>query len=261
MRITERVVAIVDGAGNAAHAADHSLSDLRKLAGLSQAEIAHRLAVGQAAISKIEHRGDVQISSLQRYIAALGGKLRIEVVFPPDCLISQRLKEELAAKKSTDGQLTLPLLFEEDQTPFRRIVLSIKPEYSRLIMERKKTVELRRRFPTSPPPGTIALIYSTAPDKSLVGLTQIANVKRLPISDIWNTYSHEASIDRADFDSYFEGCENGYALLFKDAQAFSRPLALSELRQRFGFQPPQSFAYATSTLTKALEYEYSEVFN
>jgi transcriptional regulator with XRE-family HTH domain len=54
-----------------------SLQKLRELAGLTQTQIAARLNVGQAAISKIEHRGDVQISSLQKYVEALGATLRI----------------------------------------------------------------------------------------------------------------------------------------------------------------------------------------
>ena len=48
-----------------------SLRALRELAGLTQTDLAARLAVGQAAVSKIENRGDVQISSLKKYVEAL----------------------------------------------------------------------------------------------------------------------------------------------------------------------------------------------
>jgi transcriptional regulator with XRE-family HTH domain len=56
-----------------------SLKRLRELAGLTQNEIAVRLDVGQAAVSKIEHRGDVQISSLQKYVEALGATYRMRI--------------------------------------------------------------------------------------------------------------------------------------------------------------------------------------
>jgi transcriptional regulator with XRE-family HTH domain len=58
-----------------------SLRALRKLAGLTQTDIAKRLKVGQAAVSKIERRGDVQISSLKKYLEALGATLRIDASF------------------------------------------------------------------------------------------------------------------------------------------------------------------------------------
>ena len=59
-----------------------SLRALRRAAGFTQLEMAERLGIGQAAISKIEQRGDVQISSLQRYVEALGRSLRIDAAFP-----------------------------------------------------------------------------------------------------------------------------------------------------------------------------------
>jgi len=58
-----------------------SLRALRELAGFTQGDLAKRLEVGQAAVSKIEHRGDVQISSLKKYVEALGATLRIDAAF------------------------------------------------------------------------------------------------------------------------------------------------------------------------------------
>ena len=76
------VNAIRVGHRDAGRVVGASLKDLRELLGLTQAEMARRLNVGQAAISKIEHRGDVQISSLMKYVDALGAKLNITAVFP-----------------------------------------------------------------------------------------------------------------------------------------------------------------------------------
>lgn len=56
-----------------------ALRELRDIAKFTQAEIAKRLGVGQAAISKLERRSDMSISSLQRFVRALGGKLRLKV--------------------------------------------------------------------------------------------------------------------------------------------------------------------------------------
>ena len=55
--------------------------------------------------------------------------------------------------------------------------MSIRPKYSGRIMAGEKTVELRRRFPASAPKGTIAYIYSTSPERAMVGVADIAIVR------------------------------------------------------------------------------------
>jgi transcriptional regulator with XRE-family HTH domain len=58
------------------------LSRLRERRGFTQQELAGRLGVRQATISGMEHRDDVQLSTLRRFIDALGGVIQILVHFP-----------------------------------------------------------------------------------------------------------------------------------------------------------------------------------
>ena len=58
------------------------LSRLRERIGLTQGQLAIRLGVSQATISGIERRRDVQLSTLERVIKALGGSLEISGTFP-----------------------------------------------------------------------------------------------------------------------------------------------------------------------------------
>lgn len=58
-----------------------TLADLRRDRGLTQAELARLLGVSQPNVSKIEHGGEVQLSTLGSYIAALGGRLEVRAVF------------------------------------------------------------------------------------------------------------------------------------------------------------------------------------
>ena len=62
--------------------ADMPLHELRKARDLSQVKLAEVLQVNQAAISKIEHRTDMYISTLREYIRAMGGDLQIVAKFP-----------------------------------------------------------------------------------------------------------------------------------------------------------------------------------
>jgi transcriptional regulator with XRE-family HTH domain len=58
------------------------LSEVRKLAGKSQREVAEALGIKQPSLSKLESQSDMQISTLQRIVAALGGELDVIARFP-----------------------------------------------------------------------------------------------------------------------------------------------------------------------------------
>ncbi len=57
------------------------LSELRKERGLSQTELAARLGVTQKRVSAIERAEDLNLSTLERYVAALGGRLHAGIEF------------------------------------------------------------------------------------------------------------------------------------------------------------------------------------
>jgi len=234
-----------------------SLKTLREMVGLTQEEMALRLGVGQAAISKIERRGDVQISSLQRYVEALGATLQVRAAFAHNQISQFGLSFD--AETSDEDQFILPIFGSETFVPQRDVVLSIRPQYSEKILDGRKTVELRRRFPVSVPAGAIAYIYSTSPVRAIVGCAEISEVVKLPVEKIWRAYHAYASIERIDFESYFAGVEEGVALEFANVRPLSRVLDLAELRERFGFEPPQSFLYVKPELRRALRNEYTNV--
>ena len=63
------------------------LAEIRQALAFTQSTLAEILGVGQAEISKIENRTDIFISTLRRFIEAMGGKLEIRANFP-DCAIN-----------------------------------------------------------------------------------------------------------------------------------------------------------------------------
>lgn len=58
------------------------LRDFREVQGLSQAELATRLGIQQAAVSKVERRQDLHLDTLSAIVTALGGTLEMKVKFP-----------------------------------------------------------------------------------------------------------------------------------------------------------------------------------
>ena len=57
------------------------LAALRQAAKLTQAELARRLGVTQAAISRVEQPHDLLLSTLNYYLGAIGGRASVIVTF------------------------------------------------------------------------------------------------------------------------------------------------------------------------------------
>jgi len=238
------------------------LRDIRKLAGVTQDELAARLNIGQTALSRLEKRDDIHVSTLKNYIEALGAKLRIDAQFNDPATLVRFVQEARASYELIDeDQLVLPLIGEDVFPQKRDVVFSIKPQYSEKILDGQKTVELRRRFPMDVPAGTKALIYSTSPTRALTGLAEIDEVLKGTPASIWKNFAGEACIEKADFDAYFAGAESGFVIKLSHATPLTRPFDLSELRERFSFEPPQSFLYAPPQLREALLNESGQAAN
>ncbi|HEY9214643.1 MAG TPA: XRE family transcriptional regulator [Ancylobacter sp.] len=59
-----------------------SLSELRRVAGKAQIEIAAALNIKQPSVSKIEKQADMYLSTLRSYVEAIGGQLELVVRLP-----------------------------------------------------------------------------------------------------------------------------------------------------------------------------------
>lgn len=62
--------------------AEMPLAELRQARKLSQEQIAASLHVKQASVSKLERRTDMYISTLRKFLQAMGGDLEITARFP-----------------------------------------------------------------------------------------------------------------------------------------------------------------------------------
>ncbi len=62
--------------------AEMELAELRETLQVSQEELAKKLKVTQAAISRLERRPNLLLESIANYIEALGGRLELHAVLP-----------------------------------------------------------------------------------------------------------------------------------------------------------------------------------
>lgn len=81
------------------------LAALREARGVTQAQLAQELDVSQAHISQVEHKDDLYLSTLRRYVAALGGRLELTAVFPDQTirLTAAPLSSDRDATRDTSG--------------------------------------------------------------------------------------------------------------------------------------------------------------
>jgi DNA-binding XRE family transcriptional regulator len=59
----------------------YTLKELRELAGKTQIETARAAEMTQSSLSELETREDHRLSTLRRYVEALGGELEVVAVF------------------------------------------------------------------------------------------------------------------------------------------------------------------------------------
>ena len=71
------------------------LAELRKDSGITQQELADIVGIKQPSLSKLESQADMQISTLQKLITALGGEVEIIVHMP---------KGDVRIKQFSDGE-------------------------------------------------------------------------------------------------------------------------------------------------------------
>jgi len=162
-----------------------------------------------------------------------------------------------------EKQYILPIYDSDNNKHHKRndIIISIRPTYAEKIFQGIKTIELRRRFPRFFMKNTVAYIYATSPEMALIGVVQIEKVEYLDICFLWAEYGKYASITKSDFDKYFNGLKQGYALKLSTPRRFFRPLTLLELKDRFHFNAPQSFLYVRPNLHRALQDEYAKILD
>ena len=73
--------------------AEMALDELREARDMTQQHLAKILGINQAAVSKMERRADMYVSTLQDFVRAMGGHLEIRAVFPEGAVRITQFRE------------------------------------------------------------------------------------------------------------------------------------------------------------------------
>ena len=125
------------------------------------------------------------------------------------------------------------------------LLLSLRPQHAEKVLAGSKTVELRRTRPRVRG-GDSIYIYVSSPIKALVGICEVEKVIYGAPHEIWEQVQHDSGVTKEQFDQYYDGAANAYAISLKDFRSFPQPLELERLREGWSdFWPPQIYRYLT----------------
>jgi predicted XRE-type DNA-binding protein len=81
-RLTPERRAEIDARAARMIAEEYNLREVRESVSRSQAQVAEALGIEQAAVSRLERRADMYVSTLRKLIRAMGGELDVVARFP-----------------------------------------------------------------------------------------------------------------------------------------------------------------------------------
>ena len=93
----------------------------------------------------------------------------------------------------------------------RAVLFSIRPQWSTLILDGAKTVELRRTR-CGCAPGTQVVIYTSFPVKRVQGAAIVPAVHALQPQRLWSAVGPASCVPRAEFFEYLGDVETAYGI-------------------------------------------------
>lgn len=124
-------------------------------------------------------------------------------------------------------------------------ILSIKPNFCKLIFNGQKIYEYRKRVFKRTDIDRV-YIYASKPISRIVGYFTIDHVIDNSPSNVWELTYKNGGISKDYFDAYFKNTHTAYAIKIGEAVKLDTPIDPKEVIK--GFQAPQNFMYVDSDL-------------
>ncbi|MBR4093562.1 MAG: ASCH domain-containing protein [Oscillospiraceae bacterium] len=125
------------------------------------------------------------------------------------------------------------------------MLLSIKPQYAKVILEGKKQYEFRKNKPKQN--VTHIIFYASSPQKEVVGEAEIESILEGTPNEIWEIAKTAAGITKKFFFSYYQGKNKAFAYKLKNVKVYNEPKSLSDYGLK---QAPQSYVYINTANQK-----------
>ena len=96
------------------------------------------------------------------------------------------------------------------------------------------------------------VIYSTSPEKKVVGFFSVPKVTRATPRQLWNDFKHVGCVKKEFLIDYFTGYKHGLAIHVGKVSRARKPFSLEKIKRQ---NPPQSFSYLENDVLKMIKSE------
>jgi predicted transcriptional regulator len=148
-------------------------------------------------------------------------------------------------KKAYDLLSNLSFDLLDNSNDLIPIVLSIKPKYAGLIIKKRKTVEIRRKFSRKKLKGTTVFIYASRPEQCIMGEARISSVIEEKPDVIWDLFNDKIGCSHFEYFSYCGDLKKVNAVILEDIRPYDIPMPWAVFTSTFDapIRPPQSYQF------------------
>lgn len=118
------------------------------------------------------------------------------------------------------------------------VLMSIKPEFVSKILSNEKLYEFRKSIFKEDVEKIF--IYSSYPEKKIVGYFEVTDIICKSPVELWNSFSEVSGISKKDFFKYYAGKSEGFAIKIDNLHVFNEFIDMNDYKD---FKAPQSFCY------------------
>jgi len=124
------------------------------------------------------------------------------------------------------------------------VILSIKPKYANEIILGRKKIEFRKIVFKQEIDKVY--IYSSSPEKKIVGYFTIKDIVIDTPQHMWELYKTIGSIEKIDFFNYYHGNNSAVGITILKVVKFKE--SLDPYKKIKNFKAPQSFMYVNGLI-------------
>ena len=118
------------------------------------------------------------------------------------------------------------------------ILLSIKPQYAKAVLENQKKYEFRKRRCKASVKKII--FYATTPESKVVGEAEIEEILEDTPDKVWELTKPAAGITYTQYCAYYQGYSKAVAYKLRNPVIYKEPKSLLDYGIKY---VPQSFIY------------------
>lgn len=124
------------------------------------------------------------------------------------------------------------------------LLISIKPKFIHKILKGRKSIELRKSLPQKVQINDFVILYSTNPEKAVVGFCRINKFHIDSPKSLWSSLSNKFGISETEYFSYFKNQRTAIGIELKDVEELKYHVSLDAIKCKIPkFSPPQSYKY------------------